>query len=281
MPMTQQAANEEAAHRCSPMNYSSGPPSAFSPPANRRPRFTFTIGTMMKLILVAACFFGLWTALVPIRDRTRDASRRAACMNNVKQIALALHQYNTVYGTLPPAFIADEQGRPLHSWRVLILPFLEQQSLYDQYDFREPWNGPNNIKLLGKTPPFFACPSNRAPGPAVSTFTSYVAISGPGTVFPGTESIRLDQVTDDPAATLMVVEVANAQIPWTKPEDLDLRTMASYINDRDHPSISSNHPGGAVAAFGDGACRFLPESTTAIRLRSLVTIAGGEHIDPE
>jgi Protein of unknown function (DUF1559) len=279
--MTEETASEEAAHRCSPMNYSSGPPSAFSPPANRRPRFTFTIGTMMRFILVVGCLLGLLAALVPIRDRTRDAPRRAACVNNLKQIALALHQYHTVYGAFPPAYIADEQGRPRHSWRVLILPFLEQQSLYDQYDFREPWDGPNNIKLLGQMPVLFQCPSSRAPGPAVSTFTSYVAISGPGTMFPGAESIRLDHVTDGPAKTLMVVEVAHAQIPWTKPEDLDVRTMASRINDRDHPSISSNHPGGAVAAFGDGACRFLPDSINGMGLRSLVTVAGGEQIATE
>ncbi len=262
------------------MNYSSGPPSAFSPPTNRRPRFTFTIGTMMKVILVAACFFGLWTALVPLRDPVTRPSVRAHCMNNLKQIALALHQYHVVYGAFPPAFIADEQGRPVHSWRVLILPFLEQQGLYDQYDFREPWNGPNNIKLLSKLPPVFECPTSHSPGPPVSTFTSYVAISGPGTMFPGAESIRLDQVTDGPAQTLMVVEVANVQIPWTKPEDLDVRTMASRIHDRDHPSISSNHPGGAVAAFGDGASRFLPGSINGMGLKALVTIAGGETIPP-
>ena len=85
---------------------------------------------------------------------------------------------------------------------------------------------------------------------------------------PRAESIRLDQVTDGPAQTLMVVEVANVQIPWTKPEDLDVRTMASRIHDRDHPSISSNHPGGAVAAFGDGASRFLPGSINGMGLKA-------------
>jgi hypothetical protein len=262
------------------MNQASGPPSAFSPPANRRPRFTFTIGTMMKVILVAACFFGLWIELVPLRDPVTRPSARAHCMNNVKQIALALHQYHVVHGAFPPAYFADEQGRPLHSWRVLILPFLEQQTLYDQYDFREPWNGPNNIKLLSKLPSVFECLTRHSPGPAASTFTSYVAISGPGTMFPGAESIRLDQVTDGPAETLMVVEVAHVQIPWTKPEDLDVLTMRVRINDPDYLSVSSNHAGGANAALGDATCRFLPESTTAIRLRSLVTIAGGETIPP-
>ncbi len=162
---------------------------------------------------------------------------------------------------------------------MLILPFLEQQSLYDQYDFREAWDGPNNIKLLGKMPFMFECPSK--PGPGVSTFTSYVAISGPGTMFPGAESIRLDQVTDRPADTLMVVEVTNVQIPWTKPEDLDVNKMGSHLNDRKYPSVSSIHAGGANVALGDGTCRFLPDSTPAMRVKSLVTIAGGEALTPD
>jgi hypothetical protein len=97
-------------------------------------------------------------------------------------------------------------------------------------------------------------------------------------MFPGARSIRLDQVTDILAETLMVVEAANVRIPWTRPEDLGLATMGLHVNDRDYPSISSNHPGGANAAIGDATCRFLPESITAIRLRALATIAGGETI---
>ena len=150
-----------------------------------------------------------------------------------KQIALALQSYDAAYGALPPAYIADEQGRPMHSWRVLILPFLEQQSLYDQYDFQRTVGRPQQHQAPGQDAFHVRCPSNHAPGPAVSTFTSYVVISGPGTMFPGAESIRLDQVTDGPAETLMVVEVANLQIPWTKPEDLDVTTMGSRVNDRE------------------------------------------------
>ncbi len=260
------------------MNREIGQPRAFSPTATRRSRFAFTIGRMMRVIFVAACLFAFLTLVVRHPGVAYSVARRAQCTNNLKQIALALHNYHAAYDALPPAYIADEHGRPMHSWRVLLLPFLEQQGLYDQYDFREPWNGPNNIKLLPKMPSFFECLSSHPTGPAVSTFTSYVVISGPGTMFPGGESIRLDQVTDILAETLMVVETANVRIPWTKPEDLDLRTMGLHVNDRDYPSISSNHPGGANATMGDATCHFVPESITAIRLRALATIAGGETI---
>ncbi len=244
---------------------------------------SIAIARKIRAILFAGGLVALLVALLFPRPTWCNwpAARRAACVNNLKQIALALHNYQAAYGSLPPAYIADEQGRPRHSWRVLILPFLEQQSLYDQYDFREPWDGPNNIKLLGNMPFMFGCPSNHAPGPGVSAFTSYLAISGPGTMFPGAESIRLDQVTDRPAETLMVVEVANLQIPWTKPEDLDVNKMGSHVNHRKYPSVSSNHSGGANVALGDATCRFLPDSTSAKRLKSLVTIAGGEALTPD
>jgi hypothetical protein len=97
-------------------------------------------------------------------------------------------------------------------------------------------------------------------------------------MFPGAESIRLDQVTDDPASTLMLVEVENVRIAWTKPEDLDLRTMSLQINDERKPGISSDHPGGANAAFGNRSYRFLPNSMTASHLRSLLTSSGGEVV---
>jgi hypothetical protein len=106
----------------------------------------------------------------------------------------------------------------------------------------------------------------------------HVLVSGPGTMFPGAESTRYEQVTDGSDNTLAAVEISNVQIPWTKPEDLDVRTMSLLINDPKRQSISSQHLKGANALFADASCRFLPESTTADRLRSLFTIAGGEPV---
>src|SRR5262249_18315579 len=129
-------------------------------------------------------------------------------------------------------------------------------------------------------PEVFECPANHAPGPAPSKWTSYVVICGSATMFPGAKSVPLEQVTDGSAYTIAVVEVTNLRIPWTKPEDLDLPTMSLQINDRDKPSISSNHPGGANSVFADGSYHYLRGSTSAIRLRALATIAGGETVPP-
>lgn len=248
-----------------------------SPVARRR--FQITVGKMMTVILVAGCLIGLF--ILVNRAMQPPVPRRAICTNNLKQIGLALHNYQAVYGAFPPAYITDKAGNPAHSWRVLILPYLEEQKIYDEYDFSEPWDGPHNSKLLAKMPRVFSCPTRDQNATRRPSRTSYVAVTGPGTMFPGAESIRLDEVTDGSANTIMVGDIANVEIPWTKPEDLDVRTMSLKLNDKQNPSISSDHPGGAQVLFADGSCRFLKASISTDFLRSLFTIAGNETIATE
>ena len=188
---------------------------------------------------------------------------------------MALHNYHSTYGCFPPAYIADSTGKPMHSWRVLILPWLERSDLYNQYHFDEPWNGPNNIKLLNSIPTIYVCPSWHD---YTTTLTSYVAVTGPGTLFPNERSTRIEDVTDGTSNTLVVGEVANVRIPWTAPRDLDVRTMSLQLNDAQRPGISSKHPGGANVGLADGSTRFARESITPGNLKALFTIAGGEGI---
>jgi prepilin-type processing-associated H-X9-DG protein len=247
-------------------------------PARTQRRMSMSVWTLMKLVFALACALGLFTWLARAVGAAREAARRSQCSCNLCSIKLALHNYHDLYGTLPPAYITDAQGQPMHSWRVLLLPFMEYSTLYNQYDFSEPWNGPNNIKLLNSMPQVFACPS-RFSNP--TNLTSYVAITGPGTLFPRTGSVKFADVTDGLPDTLMVVEVANVNIPWTAPQDLDVRTMKFRVNDPVGPSISSKHPGGANVAFADGSYRFLREAITPGNLRALITIAGGEGISAD
>ena len=230
---------------------------------------------LMKLVLAVACVFAAISVLNR-GERPRDRARRAECANNLKQIAIALDSYREQYGD-PPAYVADATGRPMHSWRVLLLPFLDAQSMYDQYDFREPWDGPNNSKLLATMPAVFGCPSQP---PTRPNHTNYAVIAGPGTMFPGTASVKTTDVTDGLSETLMVVEVANVNIPWTAPIDLDVRTMSFQINHQKHPGLSSVHIDGAQVALGDGTVFWLKDDAPAKTLRAATTIAGGEKIEP-
>src|SRR5262249_35014844 len=141
-------------------------------------------GSAVRIVLLVGLFGLLYLGLFtrwPIGG-AREAARRMQCSNNLKHIGLALPNYHDDYRSLPPAYIADAEGRPMHSWRVLILPYLEQKSLYDKYDFSEPWNGPNNSKLHDQIIQAFCCPSR--PGKQPRTETSYVVVRGAKTAWP-------------------------------------------------------------------------------------------------
>jgi hypothetical protein len=104
------------------------------------------------MLLVVAFYL-----LVPAESSMSPSSRRSACRSNLKNIALALHNYHEDHGSYPPAYIADENGRPMHSWRILLLPYIERGDLYKQYRFDEPWDGPNNRKLASQMPGLYRC----------------------------------------------------------------------------------------------------------------------------
>ncbi len=227
----------------------------------------------LRLAFLLVGIVGGLLAINSLHTAYRSAARQPLCLNNLKQIALALHQYHEVYGSYPPRYIADSAGRPIHGWRVLLLPFLEREALYREYDFREPWDGPKNIKLLARMPYLFACPSDQR---RREGRTNYVAIGGPGTMFPGASTVKNSEVTDGLANTLTVVETTTLDVPWTAPVDLDVRTMSMRINDPDRPGISSEHPGGASVALGDGNVTTLKDTQPAKQLRTYTTIRAGD-----
>src|SRR5438105_1376638 len=110
--------------------------------------------TLTIVIIIVGCLMGMFVflatlaaLLLPLVSSARPAARRNACGNNMKQIELALLNYHDANKSFPPAYVADAEGKPMHSWRVLILPYLERNDLYQQYDFNEPWNGPHNSRL--------------------------------------------------------------------------------------------------------------------------------------
>ncbi len=203
------------------------------------------------------------------------ASRRSQCKYNLKQIGLALHNYHDKFGCFPPAFIADEDGRPMHSWRVLILPFLGQAPLYNQYSFDEPWDGPNNSKLADTILPIYNCPEGDH-GASNSSTTNYVAIVGGETAWPDSGPTAFRDIRDGTSNTLLVVEVANSGIHWMEPRDLHVVQMAPTINAKSGQGISSRHSGGANVLAADGAVHFIPDSLSAKDLRAWLTAHAGD-----
>ena len=240
-------------------------------------------------VVALACVPLTWLTRA-ITDARVDA-RSAQCISNLKQIGLGLLNYESRYGCFPPAYVADATGRPLYSWRVLLMAELDRTDgwfggrLAGGFHFDEPWDSPNNC-LLHPLEPYTAlrCPSDSAH--EGSNETNFVAVVGPGTMFPsdGT-SRRLADVTDGLENTLAVVEVVDAGIHWMEPKELDWSTMSFRLNDRSHPSISSNHPfrgssypGPHILTVND-MVTYLRRNLRPETLRALLTIAGGETID--
>jgi hypothetical protein len=203
--------------------------------------------------------------LLPAVQSAREAARRAQCTNNLKQIGLALHNYHEAQKAFPPAAIRGADGKPLLSWRVAILPYLGEESLYKEFKLDEPWDSPHNLALVARMPAAYVCPS----GSAATGETGYQAITGPRAVFEDGAARSIADIIDGTSNTLMVVE-SKVFVPWTKPEDLPGEAIATMAGSR--------HPGGFHALFADGAVRFLKSTVAEATLRAMTTRNGQEPI---
>ena len=217
----------------------------------------------------AAGGFGV-ALLLPAVQSAREAARRAQCVNNLKQQALAMHNFESANGNFPARAILKD-GKPMLSWRVAILPFLGENELYQKFKLDEPWDSDDNKPLLGLMPRTFACPSHVLP----AGMTPYRLNWGPEALVQGEEGTKLASVTDGTSNTLMIVETADG-VEWTKPDDLAL-------GGADDPAAlcGSTHPGGFNAAFADGSIRFLKKMIAKVVLKALITRAGGEVINAD
>jgi hypothetical protein len=239
----------------------------------KRP-FQFTLRTMLLWVAGFALLCGLLTSLI---DQAREAARHSACQNHLKQIGLALLNYHDAHGHFPPAYVCDKSGKPAHSWRVLILPFIEEQALYDQYDFSEPWNGPNNSKLAPAQPwgpGFWQCPSGGLEG---TLRTNYVAVVGPKTIWPGSDCTKLaDEFRSEvhtlpEVQTIMVVEITDSHIHWMEPRDLTFEEAMAGIQPKSGLGISSEHPKGIVFVNASEWVHVLERDIDPEELRKLLT----------
>lgn len=231
-------------------------------------------------ILAASVVFAILLILVfPSFQVARDMLHKQSCRTNLIKIAEALKQYEIEHGTLPPAYIPDAAGKPMHSWRVLVLPQLGEQGLYERYHFDEPWNGPNNSQLVRLMPDVFACPAD--PDAKDKGETSYMVFVGPTTLFPGAQTIRSADVADDPQTTILVAESPVAGVVWMEPKDLNAPRMQFTINGGLTGEVGSYHPKGAHVIMVDGSVYFLDNIFPTDYLQGMTTYRGGEDISPE
>jgi uncharacterized protein (TIGR03067 family) len=201
-------------------------------------------------------------------ERVREAADRAVHSNNLKQIALAFHVHMDAHKAMPAHAIYSKDGKPLLSWRVAILPYVEEGQLYNQFKLDEPWDSAHNKKLIEKMPKLYA-PVRNAPKEPHATF--YQVFTGPNTPFDGPNRAKIGTFRDGFANTLLVVEAGTA-VPWTKPDDIP-------FDPQQLPKLGGMFPNRFFVAFADGSVRPVRSDLPADLLRALVTPAGNEVID--
>jgi hypothetical protein len=147
---------------------------------------------------------GLVALLLPAVQAGREAARRMSSSNNLKQIAVAMHNFHDAHGHFPPSATFDEDGKPLLSWRVHLLPYLGEQALYREFKLDEPWDSKHNIKLIDRMPMVFRNPSS----PMQDPVSHYLLPTGKGTIFADPKKIAsIRDIRDGTTNTILALEV--------------------------------------------------------------------------
>ncbi|HEX4611900.1 MAG TPA: DUF1559 domain-containing protein [Urbifossiella sp.] len=215
--------------------------------------------------------------MLPAVQKVRAAAGRAGDQNNLKQLAIAMHAYNDTMQRLPAAGQTDPpnrpRGRPLLSWRVSILPYVGEAALYQEFKHDEPWDSPDNIKLLERMPRVFASTQPPAP-PGQTHYQVFVTpdTAAVKTMFGRTVGRPL-LVPDGTSNTIMIAEAADP-VDWTKPEDMP------YEPDGPLPRLGLPGAAGFHAAMGDGSVRFIPHTLPPGALRALIGANDGIPVPP-
>jgi len=217
----------------------------------------FVLGLLILLMVL------LWPA-----SQSHPGSSRTICRNRLKTIVFALYEYRQSNGVFPPAYTVDANGNPLHSWRTLVLPYVDQKELYESIDLSKPWDDPVNADAFNQIPDVYVCPLTKGHDKK----TSSLGVSGTGTFFSEATPRKLEDVTDKYDETMILIEVPENQgVPWMAPLDADEKLTLSFDAKTKWP-----HPNIRFVAFVDGSVKSLPTTTTPEELRRMLTIAGGD-----
>jgi len=184
-----------------------------------------------------------------------------------------MHNYESVHGRLPPAVVYGEDGKPLYSWRVLLLPYIEQDGLYKEFHLDEPWDSPHNIELVPRMPATYAPPSGKRWKVPAGHTVLHVFV-GKGAAFEDRVELHLSDFTDGTSNTFLVVE-AGEPVPWSAPQDL------TYDPNGPLPDLPCLFSKGFRAGLGDGSMRWVSKDASEATLRAFITRNGNDKPGPD
>jgi prepilin-type processing-associated H-X9-DG protein len=234
------------------------------------------IEVVLVVLIVGATMFAVGVAAV-LKDGHGKSLVRV-CSSNLRQFAMILLMNAERTGALPQAATDGSTDRPFHTWRISMLPNIEQPQVAEAYNWAEPWDSPHNSQLLSAQIDIFQCPGGhslfqeRRP-----VTTSYFAVVGPQTVWPPNRGLQLNEITDRRDQTILLLEASGLEVPWGKPQDLSYDEAVSILTSEPDDRVA--HIGGVNAAFADGSVRFLPVPMNRKMAEALLTARGGERID--
>lgn len=235
------------------------------------------IGWMPAMIgasIVAFLVFVSATVVVFLWPHMRQNIERSAQrqdLDNMQAIASALNAYSDRYGTYPTPVVFNSLGKPLYSWRVLVLPFMGYEDLYKRFDLKQPWDSPANANLHRQMPTEFASPNS--PDASINNETNYVLITGAGTLFPPSGPLASKNI-DKP--TLLLVETKN-NTPWSAPGDIDLG-RSFRVGNKPMVDVGGLHRSSFTAMTVDGEAFRIPTNVPQTVLDALVSPNGGENV---
>lgn len=229
------------------------------------------VGWGMVFASVMIALIAIMVLFQPPTDH--EPSPRNRCLSNIKQILLALQNYHDANGELPPAYSVDAEGHRLHSWRALILPYMEGDHVHELIDYTRPWDAPENERARNIPRHFYLCPSSTQED---ERLTTYLAVVGPEFLFNESSPRSFADVTDGAANTIAIIEVSSDKaVHWMSPKDAD----ESFVFENGGANLETGHPATFLAGFLDGHAEAIEVDIEAKTLRAMLTIAGHEKLD--